>query len=48
LGIQGNWDKRRLLNRRDFLGLGGLSAAAILLGTGTVTSDRAVALAPAG
>jgi alkaline phosphatase D len=43
LGIQGNWDERKLLNRRDFLGLGGLSAAAILLGTGSVRSNRAVA-----
>jgi hypothetical protein len=43
LSIQGNWDRRSFLSRRAFLGLGGMSAAAVLLGTGAVTSNRALA-----
>ena len=34
LGITGNWDRR--LSRRAFIGLGGMSAAALVLGSGGV------------
>jgi len=43
MSTQGNWDRRRLVSRRAFLGLSGMSAAAVLLGTGTATSNRALA-----
>jgi secreted PhoX family phosphatase len=37
LGISGNWDRR--ISRRTFLGLGGMSAAALLLGSKKVLSQ---------
>jgi uncharacterized protein len=37
LGISGNWDRR--VSRRTFLGLGGMSAAALLLGSRGVLSQ---------
>ncbi len=40
MGIQGNWD-RRPLNRRAFLGVGGMGAAALLLGSGAAPDVRA-------
>lgn len=43
MSISGNWDERRLLNRRTFLGLSGMSAAALMLGTGVLASNRALA-----
>jgi alkaline phosphatase D len=43
LSIIGNWDKRRLVSRRSFLGLSGMSAAAILLGTGALSNNRVLA-----
>jgi alkaline phosphatase D len=43
VSIQGNWDKRRLVSRRSFLGLSGMSAVAVLLGTGAISSNQAFA-----
>lgn len=43
LSVQGNWDTRRLVSRRAFLGLSGMSAAAVMLGTGVLVGDRALA-----
>jgi len=43
MSVQGNWDRRRLVNRRTFLGLSGMSAAALLLGTGGLSSNGAQA-----
>ncbi len=37
MGIGGNWDRR--VNRRTFLGLGGLSAAALALGSGRAAAQ---------
>ena len=37
LSISGNWDRR--VSRRAFLGLGGISAAALMLGTKGVLSQ---------
>jgi hypothetical protein len=37
LSISGNWDRR--ISRRTFLGLGGLSAAALVLGSKGVLSQ---------
>jgi secreted PhoX family phosphatase len=42
LGVTGNWDRR--LSRRAFIGLGGMSAAALVLGTrGALSRPRASA-----
>lgn len=41
MSTNGNWNKRRLLSRREFVGLAGMSAAA--LAAGTAASDRALA-----
>jgi secreted PhoX family phosphatase len=38
LGIGGNWDRR--VSRRDFLSVGGLSAAALLLGPKAIAANR--------
>lgn len=45
MSISGNRKRRSHLSRRAFLGLGGMSAAALLLGTGALTSNRALAQA---
>ena len=37
MGVTGNWDRR--LSRRTFLGLGGMSAAALLLNTGKASAQ---------
>jgi uncharacterized protein len=37
LGVTGNWDRR--LSRRTFIGLGGMSAAALLLNTGRASAQ---------
>ena len=37
MGITGNWDRR--LSRRTFIGLGGMSAAALVLGSKGVLSQ---------
>ena len=37
MGVTGNWDRR--LSRRTFLGLGGMSAAALLLGSGRASAE---------
>ncbi len=45
MSIGGNWDKRRPLSRREFIGLSGVSAAAVLLGTGGLRTEQALAAA---
>ena len=37
MGVTGNWDRR--LSRRTFIGLGGMSAAALLLNTGRASAQ---------
>ena len=37
MGLTGNWDRR--LSRRAFIGLGGMSAAALLLNTGRASAQ---------
>jgi len=48
LSIHGSWDRRRPLSRREFVGVGGMSAAAVLLGTGGIRTSRAMAAPPFG
>jgi alkaline phosphatase D len=42
VAIEGNWDRRRI-SRREFIGIGGMSAAALLLGTGALSSNSVLA-----
>lgn len=44
LSIQGNWDRQSILSRRAFLGLGGMSAAALMLGPGAIASKAGEAV----
>ena len=37
MGVTSNWDRR--LSRRTFIGLGGMSAAALLLNTGRASAQ---------
>ena len=37
MSISGNWDRR--VSRKAFLGIGGLSAAALLLGSGSASAE---------
>ncbi len=40
MSIQGNWDRR--ISRRSFIGVGGMSAAALMLGSkGVLAQEKA-------